>query len=133
MKIKGSQSVIRRKKKKYVYAPPQQIAEHLLNREYHAKASNEKLLTDVTEFKYGNGQKAYAIIDLHDNVIFSYEVGHANNNEFVFRTIDLALNTASGSKPLLHSDQGFQYTSTTFKRLYEDKLTQNYFPNVAMN
>ena len=30
---------------------PQHIAENVLNREFHAKAPNEKWLTDVTEFK----------------------------------------------------------------------------------
>ncbi|QHT63301.1 IS3 family transposase [Paenibacillus lycopersici] len=71
MKIEGIQSVIRRKKKKYLYASPEQVAENLLNREFNAEGRNEKWLTDVTEFKYGNGQKAYlsAILDLHDNVI----------------------------------------------------------------
>ncbi|MFF2532745.1 IS3 family transposase [Brevibacillus sp. NPDC058079] len=68
MKVMGIQSVIRRKKKKYTNATPQQVAENLLNRKFHADAPNEKWLTDVTEFKYGNGQKAYlsAILDLHD-------------------------------------------------------------------
>ncbi|SEP19414.1 Transposase InsO and inactivated derivatives [Paenibacillus sp. OV219] len=127
MRIQGIQSVIRRKKRKYVYVAPEQVAENLLNREFYAEETNEKWLTDVTELKYGNGQKAYlsAILDLHDNVIVSYEMGHANNNELVFRTIDSALKAASDSKPMLHSDRGFQYTSHTFKRLYADKLTQS--------
>lgn len=77
MKIQGIQSIIRRKKKKYAYAPPDQVAENLLNRKFYAEASNEKWLTNVTEFEYGNGQKAYlsAILNLHDNVIVSYEMG----------------------------------------------------------
>ena len=73
MKLKGIQSVIRRKRKKYIRSTPQQVAENLLNRNFQAEASNEKWLTDVTEFKYGKGQKAYlsAILDLHDKSIVS--------------------------------------------------------------
>ncbi len=66
MKLTGLQSVIRRKKKRYIKSTPQHIAENLLNRNFTTKKSNQKWVTDVTEFKYGNSQKAYlsAILDL---------------------------------------------------------------------
>lgn len=74
--------MIRRKRKKYARSTPQHVAENLLNREFHAKAPNEKWVTDVTELKYGSSQKAYlsAILDLHDNTIISYVCGHSSNN-----------------------------------------------------
>lgn len=107
MKLAGIKSVIRRKKKRYVKSLPQQIADNLLNREFTAEKSNEKWLTDVTELKYGNGQKAYlsAILDLHDKSIVAYVLGHSNNNSLVFQTLDLALQAAPGSTPMLHSDR----------------------------
>ncbi|WP_231637298.1 IS3 family transposase, partial [Paenibacillus sp. FJAT-27812] len=46
MKLKGMQSVIRRKKTKYVRSTPQQVAENLLNREFQATEPNEKWVTD---------------------------------------------------------------------------------------
>ncbi|QDX91195.1 IS3 family transposase [Brevibacillus laterosporus] len=127
MKKKGIQSVIRRKRKKYARSTPQQVAENLLNREFYAKTPNEKWVTDITEFKYGSGQKAYlsAILDLHDNSIVSYVLGHSNNNSLVFKTVNLALQAVPGSKPMLHSDRGFQYTSFRFKKLFADKLTHS--------
>jgi putative transposase len=128
MKIQGIQSVIRRKKKKYVRSTPQQVAENLLNRKFQAEAPNEKWVTDVTEFKYGNGQKAYlsAILDLHDKTIVSYVLGHSNNNPLVFRTLKLAVQATPGSSPMLHSDRGYQYTSLRFKKLLDDnELTQS--------
>jgi putative transposase len=127
MKLKGIQSVIRRKRKKYARSNPQQVAENLLNREFDAKVPNEKWLTDVTEFKYGSTQKAYlsAILDLHDNTVVSYVLGRSNNNGLVFQTVKLALKAAPGSKPMLHSDRGFQYTSLRFKRLFAGNLTQS--------
>jgi transposase InsO family protein len=71
MRLLGLQSVIRRKKKRYVKSIPQHVAENLLNRRFTADKLNEKWLTDVTEFKYGNSKKAYlsAILDLHDKSI----------------------------------------------------------------
>jgi putative transposase len=59
MKLEGIKSVIHKKKKKYRRSTPQQMAEKLLNGQFKAKESNKKWLTDVTEFKYGNSQKAY--------------------------------------------------------------------------
>lgn len=99
-----------------------------MNREFTAVKSNEKWLTDVTEFKYGNGQKAYlsAILDLHDKSIVSYVLGHSNNNNLVFQTLYLAMQASPGSTPMLHSDRGFQYTSLRFKkRLDSHQLTQS--------
>jgi putative transposase len=128
MKRKGIQSVIRRKKKRYKPSTPQQVAENVLNRKFQAEAPNEKWLTDVTEFKYGNGQKAYlsAILDLHDKSIVSHVLGHSNNNPLVFKTLELALTSASEIKPLLHSDRGFQYTSLRFKEMLDEaKLKQS--------
>ena len=128
MRIKGIQSVIRRKKKKYERSTPQQVAENILNRKFQAEAPNEKWLTDVTEFKYGNGQKAYlsAILDLHDKSIVSYVLGHSNNNPLVFETLDLALEAAPNGTPMLHSDRGYQYTSLRFKELLDEaNITQS--------
>lgn len=128
MKIAGIKAVIRRKRKSYIRSTPQHIAENLLNRKFNAQAANEKWVTDVTEFKYGNGQKAYlsAILDLYDKSIVSYVVGHSNNNPLVFRTLELALKATPGATPLLHSDRGFQYTSLRFKkRITSNGLTQS--------
>nr|WP_281365891.1 IS3 family transposase [Paenibacillus phytohabitans] len=122
MKLQGIQSVIRRKRKKYAGSTPQQVAENVLNREFHAEAPNQKWVTDVTEFKYGNGKKAYlsAILDLHDKSIVSYVLGHSNNNLLVFETFELAVQAAPKSHPLLHSDRGFQYTSLKFKEMLDE-------------
>ncbi len=86
MRLMGLRSVTRRKRKQYVKSTPQHVAENLLNREFTAAKKNQKWLTDVTEFKYGNGKKAYlsAILDLYDNSIVAYVIGKSNNNALVF-------------------------------------------------
>ena len=100
-------------------ANPQYIAENILNREFTAKAPNEKWLTDVTEFHYYIGiekHKVYlsAILDLYDRRIVSYVIRDKNNNALVFDTVDNALLRNPGAQPLFHSDRGFQYTNRTF-------------------
>lgn len=117
MKELGLTSVIRRKRRKYIYTPPIQVAENILNRKFEATSPNEKWLTDVTEFKYGDGKKAYlsAILDLYDRSIISYVLSHRNDNPLVFKTLDLAIAKNPLVKGLLHSDRGYQYTSRAFK------------------
>lgn len=128
MSLSGLKSVIRRKKKRYIKSNPQHVAENLLKRKFMAEKPNQKWLTDVTEFKYGNSKKAYlsAILDLHDKSIVAYVLGHSNNNELVFKTLDIALAASPGASPMLHSDRGFQYTSYGFKRkLDAAEMTQS--------
>ncbi|MCR8983362.1 IS3 family transposase, partial [Brevibacillus laterosporus] len=113
MNIVGLQSVIRRKRKRYVPSSAQYVAENRLNREFTSSKPNKKWVTDVTEFKLGNGRKTYlsAILDLYDGSIISYVLGHSNNNKLVFRTLDQAITILKEDEhPLIHSDRGYQYT-----------------------
>lgn len=121
MRILGLKSVIRIKKKRYIKVSAEEIAHNKLNRNFFASTSNEKWLTDVTEFKYGNGKKAYlsAILDLYDNSIVAYEIGHSNNNSLVFKTLDKAVKYNPNARPLFHSDRGYQYTSYGFRKRLE--------------
>ena len=59
--------------------------------------------------------KIQEIIDLYDNSIVSYVVGHSNNNKLVFDTLDIAVANNPTAKPIFHSDRGYQYTSKNFK------------------
>ncbi|KYG26695.1 transposase [Alkalihalobacillus trypoxylicola] len=127
MVVAGLRSVIRVKRKPYRRSTPQYVAENRLNREFTAGKPNEKWVTDVTELKYGQS-KAYlsAIRDLYDGSIVSYVLGHTNNNQLVFKTLDQATVLLDGEHPLIHSDRGFQYTSKGFKhKIDAAKMTQS--------
>lgn len=89
----GLKAVIRRKRRQYLHSTMQVTAENVMNREFTAEKLNQKWLTDVTEFKYGDNSKLYlsAIIDLKDNSIVSYAIGRNNNNQLAFDTFDLAV------------------------------------------
>lgn len=118
MRILDLKSVCRKKKKNYKKSNPQITAENILNREFSSNKFGEKWLTDVTEMKYGLGGKAYlsAILDLADKSIVSFKIGHSNNNELVFKTFDMAHKQHPDTKPIFHSDRGYQYTSRKFKK-----------------
>ncbi|EMR8676221.1 TPA: transposase family protein, partial [Neisseria gonorrhoeae] len=77
----------------------------------HSEKPNEKWVTDVTEFDVG-GEKIYLspIMDLFNGEIVSYRIQTRP-------TFDLAGEILKGApekpgpseKPMLHSDQGWQY------------------------
>jgi putative transposase len=128
MRRVGLKSVIRRKRPNYIKSTPEVTAQNILNRHFIAETLNEKWLTDVTEFKYGDNGKLYlsAILDLKDKSIISYTIGRSNNNQLVFDTFDAAIRTYPNAKPLFHSDRGFQYSNKVFKtKLDAQGMTQS--------
>lgn len=128
MRIIGSKSVCRRKRFNYIKSTPEVVAENLLNRDFKAERPCEKWLTDVIEFKYGDGQKAYlsAIFDLGDRSVVSYVIGRSNNNALVFETFDHAVAAHPAAKPIFHSDRGFQYTNKAFRNKIDNAgMTQS--------
>lgn len=128
MKMVGLKSVCRRKRYSYIKSTPEITAENILNRNFIAEHADEKWLTDVTELKYGNSEKAYlsAILDLGDRSIVSFVIGRSNNNMLVFETFDIAIAAHPDAKPIFHSDRGFQYTSKAFKaKLDKGGMTQS--------
>lgn len=124
----GLKAVILRKRPHYQRSTPEVTAASILDRNFTAENLNEKWLSDVTEFKYGNNEKLYlsAILDLKDKGIVSFAIGRHNNNQLVFDTFDIAVSRYPDAKPIFHSDRGFQYTSKQFKtRLDKAGMTQS--------
>lgn len=128
MDILKLKSVCRKKRKNYIKSTAEIKADNILNRDFTSDKFGEKWLTDVTEMKYGSGGKAYfsAILDLADKSIVSFVLGHSNNNKLVFDTFDIAHSKYPDSKPIFHSDRGYQYTSKLFKKKLDDAcMTQS--------
>lgn len=128
MQAIGLKSAVRRKRPNYIKSTPEITAQNILNRKFTAENLNEKWLTDVTEFKYANGEKLYlsAILDLKDKGVISYVTGKNNNNRLVFDTFEAAIAKYPDAKPLFHSDRGFQYTNKMFRaKLDAQGMTQS--------
>lgn len=131
MKELNIHSMIRRKRKKYQRCTPETTAENLLARDFYAEAPNLKWVTDVTEFKWYQGnkvQKLYlsAILDLYDRSVVSWVIRGRNDNKLVLDTFQKAIQANPDAKPLFHSDRGFQYTSKVFQqRLKQQGMVQS--------
>jgi len=86
--------------------------ENLINRDFRAKAPNEKWLTDITEFQIPAG-KVYLspIIDCFDGMVISWSIGSQPDAGLVNTMLDAAIGTVAdgGARPIIHSDRGAHY------------------------
>lgn len=118
----GLQSLVRPKKYRSYRGAVGRIAPNLLERQFQAERPNQKWVTDVTEF-HVNGQKLYLspVMDLYNGEIIAW---HTERRP-VFRLVSSMLQKAFSrlklsEKPLLHSDQGWQYQQTMYRKLLHE-------------
>lgn len=86
-------------------------AENVINRDFHADRSNQKMLTDITEFSIPAG-KVYLspIIDCFDGMVSAWKISAKPNAELVNSMLDEYNKTLkNGEKPITHSDRGAHY------------------------
>jgi putative transposase len=121
-------SCVRPKKYKSFKGNVGKIAPNVLKRKFEASRPNKKWVTDVTEFNVG-GQKLYLspVLDLFNGEIIAYEMARRP----LFDMVNTMLNKAFAKlgprdKPILHSDQGWQYQMPVYsRRLKQHKVRQS--------
>ena len=97
------------------------VKSNILNRKFNVTEENNVWCTDITYLIYNN-KRAYlsTIIDLYDRKVIAYKISKFNNNKLVIDTLNEALNKRKDvSSLIIHSDQGFQYTSFEYKAICE--------------
>lgn len=117
MQTMGLSSRLRRRHHcSYVSSVGGRVAENYLKRDFHATTPNQKWVTDVTQYRVGDAWLYLsAIKDLFNNEIVAYQMGLRNDNELVLQTFRKAFEkTKDVSGLIVHSDQGFQYTSHAY-------------------
>ncbi|SUU03435.1 IS1236 transposase protein 2 [Acinetobacter haemolyticus] len=99
------------------------IVDNVLQRQFKADRPNLKWATDVTEFNV-RGEKLYLspVIDLFNEEIIAFQTQRRPHYALVKNMLDTALGKLKpDDKPLLHSDQGWQYQM----RHYQQQLKQH--------
>ena len=102
------------------------VKTNLLKRNFNTDALNKIWDTDVTYLIF-KGSRAYlsTIIDLYDRHVVAYKISKHNDNKLVMDTLNDALAKEKDVQGLIiHSDQGFQYTSYEYKAICESKGIQ---------
>lgn len=121
MKEEGLKSIVRRKRKQYNHGNTNPKKPNVLNRDFKADKPNEKWVTDVTEFNVG-GQRVYLspVMDLYNQEIVHFTIGKNIRLPLVTTMIKEALSVLPESdKPLVHSDQGWQYSHPEYVQSLE--------------
>lgn len=120
----GIQSIARRRKP---YPTSNQNGiyhkyKNVLNRDFSANRPNQKWVTDITYIRTQQGWVYLSVIkDLYDGFIVAYKLSRHQSNNLVIETIKLAKQKEKVTDGLLlHSDQGFQYTSPAYFNLLQD-------------
>lgn len=124
----GLKSLVRPKKYRSFKGEVGQAAPNELQRQFRADAANQKWVTDVTEFNVA-GQKLYLspVLDLYNGEIVAFETSERPKFELVSSMLKKALaKLGPNDKPMLHSDQGWQYRMPAYQRqLRERELVQS--------
>ncbi|TYR80815.1 IS3 family transposase [Priestia megaterium] len=117
-------SVIRKKRPFYGRRGSVVFA-NVLNREFYAENPFEKLVTDITYVRIGETFAYLSVImDLYNNEIVAWEFSERNDLELVIRTLEQLKEKVIEKKALLHSDQGFQYTTKSYEQRLEELKIQ---------
>jgi transposase InsO family protein len=123
MGVLGIKSLVRPKKYCSYKGTVARTAKNILRRRFNAKGPNQKWTTDVTEMKVGQ-ERLYLspIMDLYNGEIVSYEIRKRPLLEMVTSMVKKAFSKlGKRDKPLLHSDQGWQYRMSEYKKLLRDR------------
>jgi transposase InsO family protein len=120
MRELGIKSVIR-KKRPFYGRRGSVMFKNVLNREFYAETVNQKLVTDITYVRIGD-TFAYlsTVLDLFNNEIVAWEFSERNDLELVINTLNQLKDKSFGKDALLHSDQGFQYTTKAYEKQLKD-------------
>lgn len=121
--ITGLKARIRRKRRWYgKSAEAGTISPNILNRRFEADAPNRKWVSDVTYLPTPE-KTLYlsAIKDLATNEIVAYRISDRNDLKLVRDTLMAAIRRERKKVYgiLIHSDQGFQYTSKSYQTLLQ--------------
>jgi putative transposase len=120
MKEMNIQSVIRKKRKRHGHTPSV-IQPNRLKRKFNASGPNQKMVTDITYVSDGKQFYYLSVIqDLFNNEIVGWELSKRNDLELVLNTVEKWTKKKDVTEAVLHSDQGFQYTSKAYNNSLEE-------------
>ena len=117
---------IRKKKNQSYKRIEANVKPNLVKRKFNVDKENKIWTTDITYLIF-NGKRAYlsTILDLYDRKIVAYKISRFNDLNLVIDTLNEAIAKRKDVYGLIiHSDQGFQYTSYEYKAICESNGIQ---------
>ncbi len=112
----GVQSIIR-KKRRFFKGKESRIFENIVDRQFKDRQWNEVLVTDITYLPAKEGfLYLSAVQDLYNNEIVAWKISKCNDLKLVLETVESLTKKRNVYRSILHSDQGFQYTSHAYHK-----------------
>jgi len=102
------------------------VKPNLVKRKFNVDKENKIWTTDITYLIF-KGKRAYlsTVLDLYDRKIVAYKISKFNDLNIVIDTLNEAIAKRKDVHGLIiHSDQGFQYTSYEYKAICESNGIQ---------
>lgn len=119
MQKKGWQCRVKMKKRKRT-GQPAYIAPNIVSRDFTATQPLERLVTDITYLPFGQSMMYLSSIeDLYNGEIVAYTMGSTQDTVFVLDTLNQLAELPEGC--ILHSDQGYVYTSDAYQEAVKKK------------
>ena len=116
-----------RKKKSHGYKRIEEnVKPNLVKRKFNVDKENKIWTTDIT-YLISKGKRAYlsTVLDLYDRKIVAYKISKFNDLNIVIDTLNEAIAKRKDVNGLIiHSDQGYQYTSFQYKAICESNGIQ---------
>lgn len=120
MRELGVQSIIRKKRRVWGNKVSR-VFDNILNRRFKNREINEVLVTDITYIPTKDGfVYLSAIQDLFNNEIVAWKMSTSNNLRLVMDTFEELAMKRNVYRSIIHSDQGFQYTSHEYHRKVQE-------------
>jgi len=106
------------------------IADNIVDRNFRGYGVRKILLTDITYLFFRTGRCYLStILDAYTHEILAYEISMSLKVDFVLDTVAQLIEkhgSTLDSHTIVHSDQGFHYTSTAFiEKLRDTKFVQS--------
>ncbi|WP_257206996.1 IS3 family transposase, partial [Bacillus pseudomycoides] len=110
------QSIIR-KKRRFFNGKSSKVFPNVVEQQFRNRKPNEVLVTDITYLSFKDKFLYFSVVqDIYNNEIVAWKLSHRNDLQLVLKTLDLAAQKRDVYGTIIHSDQGFQYTSHAYYR-----------------
>lgn len=120
MKELGIQAIIRKKRRKFG-KKESVVQPNRLERNFKATWPNQKLVTDITYIPFKSQPLYLSVVqDLFANEVVAYQLSKRNDVKIVLDTIEQMNKKINVQGAIIHSDQGFQYTSSVYNKRLEE-------------
>lgn len=128
LRVMSKYNLLSKIRRKYIYLRTSEVAhkyQNILAQDFKTTKINHKWTTDISYIITPEGRLYLSVIrDTCDGYVVAYKYSTQQDLKLVADTVREALKNHKTQATILHSDQGFQYTSHLYNRIMaENNLT----------